>query len=87
MPNCTDFAVYFSRLWVLTRPKLRLRSPQPSAPHGSRNALKEPTQNTAAKKRVRQEDVDSDYLFASFSQRPAFRSTGRQGGIDAVATL
>jgi hypothetical protein len=77
VPNCTDFAVCFSRLWVLTRPKLRLRSPQPSAPHGSRNALKEPTQNTAAKKRVRQEDVDSDYLFASFSQRPAFRSTGK----------
>jgi hypothetical protein len=63
------FAVCFSRLWVLRRPKLRLHFARPSTTHGSKsrshwgNALKEPTQNIADKKRVRQEDVDSDYLF------------------------
>jgi hypothetical protein len=29
----------------------------------SRNAQKQPTQNTAAKKQARQENVESDYLF------------------------
>ena len=29
LPNCTGSVVYFSRLWVLTRPKLRLRSAKP----------------------------------------------------------
>ena len=37
VPNCTGFAVCFSRLWVLTRPKLRLRSAKPSEPQGSRS--------------------------------------------------
>jgi hypothetical protein len=31
------------------------------------NAQKQPTRNIFAKKRVGQEDVDSDYLFASLS--------------------
>jgi hypothetical protein len=30
-------------------------------------------QNIAGKKRVRQEDVDSDYLFGDFLQRPALK--------------
>ncbi len=34
-----------------------------------RNAPKEPTQHIAGKKRVRQEDVNSDYLFGDCSQR------------------
>ena len=52
----------------------------PSESHSSRspfrwrNVQKQPTRNTAGEKRVRQEDVDSDYLFGSFSQLPAFRS-------------
>src|SRR4029077_10799512 len=65
---------------MLKRPKLRPRSAKPSESQGSRsrfryrNALKEPTQNIAGKKRAGQQDVDSDYLFANFLQRPAFRS-------------
>ena len=68
-PNCIDSAVCFSLLWVLMKPKLRLRSAKPSESHESRNrfrkrnAQKQLTQNTAGKKRTRQEDVDSDYLF------------------------
>ena len=71
--------VCFSRLWVLRRAKLRLRFAKPSAPHGSRsrfrwrNAPKESMQNTAAKKRARQKDVDSDYLFGDCSQRAVSR--------------
>jgi hypothetical protein len=30
-------------------------------------------QNTAAKKRAAREDMDSDYLFDNFLQRPSFR--------------
>src|SRR5258705_10845971 len=37
----------------------------------SRNAPKEPMQNTIAKKQVRQEDVDSDYLFYKFLATPS----------------
>jgi hypothetical protein len=71
------------RLWVPTQPKLRPRSAQPSESHMSRsrfrwrNAQKQPTQNIAGKKRARQEEVDSDYLFANFLQLPAFRSPPR----------
>jgi hypothetical protein len=39
----------------------------------SRNALKQPTRNIAAKKRAGQEDVDSDYLFGDCSQRAVSR--------------
>ena len=79
----TGFAVCFSRLWVLRRPKLRLRFAQPSAPHGSRKSVSLEKRaeaayaNTAAKKRAGQEDVDSECLFGNFLQRPAFRSTPR----------
>jgi hypothetical protein len=30
VPNCTGFALCFSRLWVPTRPKLMLRFAKPS---------------------------------------------------------
>ena len=53
--------------------KLRLRFAKPSESHGSaevyftgRNELKQPTQNTAAKKTARWESTGSDYLFAKF---------------------
>jgi tetratricopeptide (TPR) repeat protein len=39
-PNCTGFAVYFSRLLVRTRPKLRLYSTMPSESHGSRSRFR-----------------------------------------------
>ena len=39
-PDCTDFAVCFSRLWVLTRPKLRLRSAKPSESQRSRSRFR-----------------------------------------------
>src|SRR5271165_1617025 len=74
-PNYTGFAACFSPLSVLTRPKLRLRSAKLLKPRGSRsrfrcrNAQEQPTKNTAARKRVRQEDADSAYLFGNFSQR------------------
>ena len=48
---------------------------KPSKPQRSRsrflyrNAQKQPTRNTAARKRAGQEDVDSAYLFGDFSQR------------------
>jgi hypothetical protein len=42
------------------------RRPVPS--RDERNAQKQPTRNTAAKKPARQEDMDSGYLFANFSQ-------------------
>jgi hypothetical protein len=72
----------FWRPWVLTRLKLRLRSVKPSAQlsGGNRfhlsNARKQATQNTAGKRRARQEDVDSDYLLANSSgSLPFNRST------------
>jgi hypothetical protein len=57
--------------------KSRLRSARPSEQQPSRSrfryrdAPKQATQNTVAKKRVRQEDVHSDYLFSNCMQRPA----------------
>jgi hypothetical protein len=80
LPNCTGCAVCFSRLWVLTRPKLTPRFVKLSELHRSRsrfpwrNAQKRPTRSTAVKKRARQEDVDSDSLFDVFLERAAFRS-------------
>src|SRR5262245_20493811 len=82
--DCTGLAVCFSRPWVPRRRKLRLRSAKPSESQKSRsrfrwrNAQKQPTRNTVAKKRAGQEDVDSDYPFGSFSQLPAFRSTNNK---------
>src|SRR5208282_276191 len=79
MPNCTGSAVCFSRPWVLTRRKLRLRSAKPSESQRSRsrfhcrNAPKQLTQNTIAKKQAGQEDTDSDYLFGDCSQRAVSR--------------
>ena len=55
VPNCTGSGVCFSRLWVLRRTKLRIRSAMPSEPQRSRirfhwrNAQKQPTRNTAPK--------------------------------------
>ena len=75
MPNGTGCALFFWRLWVLRRHKLRLRSPPPLKPRGSRsrfryrNAQKRPTRNIAGKKRVGLEVLDFDYLFANFLQR------------------
>ena len=40
VPNCIGFAVCFSRLWVLTRPKLRLRSAKPSESQRSRSRFR-----------------------------------------------
>src|SRR5262249_39128922 len=63
--------VCFSRLWVLRRPKLRLRSGPPLAQQRSRSrfrwrdAPRQRTPNTVAKKRADQEDVDFDYLFGN----------------------
>src|SRR5260370_16978542 len=97
--NCTGFAVCLSRLWVLRRPKLRLRSAQPSTPDGCRsrfhwrNGQKQPTQNIAAKKRARQEDADSDYLFdnlvllPAFGNRTDFRRAGRHGADQTLKTI
>jgi hypothetical protein len=71
-------AVCFSRIWMPTRCKLRLRSAKRSESQRSRsrfqgqNAPKRPTLNIAGKKRARQEDVDTDYLFCNFLQFPAF---------------
>src|SRR5262249_35747771 len=71
----------FSRLWVLTRPKLRLLSAKPSESQRSRsrfrcrNVQKQPTQNIVGKKRAGQEETRSDYLFGNFLQLPAFRLT------------
>jgi len=50
-PNSTDSAVCFSQLWVLRRPRLRLRFAQPSAPQRNRsrshkrNVPKQPTRH------------------------------------------
>ena len=58
---------------------MRLHFAKPSESHESRNrfryrnAQKQPTQNTVAKKRAGQEDVDSDHLFANSLERHAFR--------------
>src|SRR5208337_1626240 len=79
VPTCTGFAACFSPLWVLTRPKLRLHFAPPSESQRSRsrfhsrNAPKQPTQNTIAKKQAGQEDTDSDYLFGDCSQRAVSR--------------
>jgi hypothetical protein len=60
LPNCTGCAVCFSRLWVLTRPKLTPRFVKLSELHRSRsrflwrNAQKRPTRSTAVKKRAHQ---------------------------------
>jgi hypothetical protein len=43
-------------------------------------AHRQPTRNTVAKKRVPQEDVDSDYLFGNFLQRPGFPSGDSSAG-------
>ena len=78
--NCTGCAASFSRLQVPTRAKSRLRSAIPSKSQESRNhfrlksAQKQPTRNLVTKKRAGQEDVDSDYRFASYFHRFAFRS-------------
>jgi hypothetical protein len=56
LPNCSACAVFFSRLSVLTNPKLRLHSAQPSELQRSRSRFrwrsvqKRPTQNIAGKK-------------------------------------
>jgi predicted ATPase len=69
--DCTGYAACFSRLWVLTRPRSRLRSAKPSAPQRSRsrfhwrNAPKQPTQNTVAKKREHCRGTGFACLFAS----------------------
>jgi hypothetical protein len=76
VPNCAGSVVYFSRLWVLRRPKLRLRSAQPSKSQRSRSrfhwrhAQKQPTRNTVAKKQAGQEDVESIYLLIELIVRP-----------------
>jgi hypothetical protein len=56
------------------------------------HARKQPTQNTAAKKRARWEGTGSDYLFGNFLQLPAFRSRVSVGvprleAIDALLIL
>ena len=67
LTECTGSGACFSRLWALTKPKLRLQFAKPSESQSSksrfrwRNAHKQPTRNIAAKRRMRQEDVDSDY--------------------------
>ena len=73
VPNCTGCAVCFSRLLVVKRPRLRLRSPRPSTPQISRSRFhwrhvrKQPTQNIVGKKQARQEDEDSEYLLVNSS--------------------
>jgi hypothetical protein len=73
--NCTGSEVCFSRLLAQTRPKLRRRSTMPSESHSSRspfrwrNARKQPTQNTVAKRQVRQENVDSNCLFVDAKRK------------------
>jgi len=75
MPNCTGSVESFSRLLVPMRPKLKLPFRKPSESQRTRNrfrwrnAPKQPAQNTVAKKRAGQEDVDSDYPFGNSSQR------------------
>jgi hypothetical protein len=39
---------------------------------------KQAMENIAAKKRARQKDVDSDYLFDGFLKSSAFRSTDKR---------
>jgi len=74
-----DPRVGTARPLVLTRPRLRLRFAKPSESQSSRsrfrwrNAPKKPTRNIAAKKRVRQEDVDPAYLCGDCSQRAVSR--------------
>src|ERR1700752_237107 len=93
VPNCTGSAGCFSRLWAPTKYKFRLRSPKPSESHGGRsrvryrNAPKEPTRNTVAKKRACQEDVDSDYLFGDFLQGPEPPFSIREPGTDIAPNI
>src|ERR1700751_2658205 len=85
LPNCTGSAGCFSRLWVLTRRKLRPRSVQPSERQRSRNRFrwrnvrKQPTQNTAAKKRQPQEARGSDYLFGRRKSDDDVRTSPKAG--------
>src|SRR3974390_3048414 len=71
VPNCTGSKACFSRLLLPTKRKLRLRSAKPSelqkmrSPFRCRNGQRQPTQNIGGKKRVLQEDVESDYLSAN----------------------
>jgi hypothetical protein len=44
-----------------------------------RNAQKQPTRNTVAKKRAGREDVDSDYLFGNFLAALRVSFNGQQG--------
>jgi hypothetical protein len=73
VPNSTAFAVYFSRLWMLPIPKLRLPSALPSVLLNSRsrlhwrNAQRKATQNTAAKKAGRTQVAGSDDFSANSS--------------------
>ena len=67
------------------RLKLRKHSAGQSEPRRNksrfpgRSAQKRPTQNIAGKKRVRQEEVDSDYLFANcWQQRAALRENSQR---------
>src|SRR3974390_3033447 len=73
VPNCTASTGCFSRLWAPTKYKFRLRSAKPLESQRSRsrfhwrNAPKQPTQNTAAKKRAGWEDVYFDYLLVTLA--------------------
>src|SRR5450631_3646083 len=75
LPNCTGYAVCFSRLLALTRAKLKLRFTKPSESQRSRsrfhsrNGRKHLTQNTAIKRRTLRENVDSGCLFVDASPR------------------
>jgi hypothetical protein len=76
--------VSFSQLWVPTKPKFRLRSAQPLKRQRSRsrfryrNARKQATQNSAAKKKKRQKATVFDSLFVNFLQHSHFRPTPRE---------
>jgi hypothetical protein len=81
LSGLTGSVACFSQLWVQTRLKLSLHFARLSESQRSRsrlrykNAQKQPTQNTAGKEPVPQEDVDSDYPFGNRFQRLAFRPT------------
>jgi hypothetical protein len=83
LPNCTGCAVCFSRLLVVKRAKLRLRSAKPlesqrsRSPFRYRNAQRQPTRNIAAKKRAGQKVVDSDCLFGNFLAAVCFPFNGQ----------
>jgi hypothetical protein len=82
VPNCTASPEYFLRQRAQTRPKLRQRSLQPSAPQGIksqlrwRNAPKEHTQNHMQKARASggrgfRTSLITFYSFLPFAQRLA----------------